>query len=88
MEYADRPDVLERLAKRALEDSRMEDGVEDGDGGGEQRQNGGAARGRGRGGGAGRGRGRGGGPASGSSTSAVPEAADERPTKRGKVDQS
>ncbi len=97
MEYSDRPDVLERLAKRALEDSdRMENGGEDGagggqGGGGENRQNAGAGASRGRGGagGRGRGRGRGGGPASDSATAAPLDAADEeRTSKRGRVDET
>lgn len=57
MEYGDRPDVLERFAKRALEESE-EAGRDAGDAGAEEGQRGGDAHRRG--GNRGRGRGRGG----------------------------
>ncbi|KAJ9099779.1 hypothetical protein QFC21_003777 [Naganishia friedmannii] len=64
LEYGDRPDVLERLAKRALEENNEEPL-----GGGEDTPRGGDAGSRGRGalGGRGRGRGRGGAATSGAS---------------------
>lgn len=85
LEYADRPDVLARLAKRALEDTQDEGplggmGVGAGEGEGHARESGGGGRGRGGRGGGARGTGRGGG--SGARPTAPTERSEEGPPRK------